>query len=67
MGQISEALSDINSAKVQVNEILVAMEEKFKIPKKTLRKVAYLYHRQNVTDFETETTEIKETYKAILG
>lgn len=67
LDQISEQMSDIQTAKVQINEILKALEDKYKIPKKTLRKVANLYFKQTVTEFETEASEIKEVYKSIVS
>ena len=65
--QISEALTEAQTQKATVNDILEALEEKYTLPKKTLRKVAYMFHRQTVTQFETETDEIKELYTAILA
>ena len=67
LDQISEQMSDIQSAKTQVNEILKALEDKYKIPKKTLRKVANLYFKQTVTEFESEAAEIKTVYKSIVS
>lgn len=64
--QISEQMSDIQTAKIQINEILKALEDKYKIPKKTLRKVVNLYFKQNVTEFENEASEIKTVYKSIV-
>ena len=66
-GQISEELTKIETSKAQVNDILSVFAEKFDIPKKTLRRVAYLHYRQTVKEFEDETAEIKDLYKAVLG
>lgn len=67
LDQISEQMSDIQTAKIQINEILKALEDKYKIPKKTLRKVASLYFKQTVTEFENEASEIKTVYKTIVS
>lgn len=67
LDQISEELSSIQTSKAQINEILKALEDKYKIPKKTLRKVANLYFKQTVTEFENEASEIKEVYKTIVS
>lgn len=67
LDQISEELSTIQTSKVQINEILKALEDKYKVPKKTLRKVANLYFKQTVTEFENEASEIKEVYKSIVS
>jgi len=65
--QISDELSKIQTGKTQVNEILAALEEKYDLPKKTFRRVAYLYYRQNVKEFENEASEINDLYKAVIG
>jgi hypothetical protein len=67
LDQISEELSAIQTSKTQINEILKALEDKYKIPKKTLRKVANLYFKQTVTEFENEASEIKTVYKSIVS
>jgi Transcriptional regulator DsbA len=67
LDEISEALSEINTQRIQINEIAKALEDKYKIPAKTFRKVANLYHRQAVTQFENEAEEIKDMYKTIIG
>ena len=63
--EISKCLSNIDTERVQIREILAALEDKYKIPAKAFRKVSQLYHKQNVLDFETETSEIKEIYKVV--
>jgi hypothetical protein len=65
--QISESLCEISTAHVQINEILKALSTKYKLPAKTFRKVAFMYHRQNVNEFENETAEIKEVYKSVTS
>lgn len=63
--EISKSLSNIETERAQIREILKALEDKYKLPAKAFRKVSQIYHRQNVVDFETETSEIKEIYKVI--
>lgn len=65
--QISESLSEIETARTQINETLKALQDKYKTPAKIFRKVAFMYHRQTVTAFEEETEEIKELYKSIAS
>jgi hypothetical protein len=67
LDQISTELAAMEECRVQVNNILTALEDKYKLPKKTFRKVAYMYHRQTVAQFEHEAAEIKEVYKSIFG
>lgn len=67
LGEISKALSEIQTHKVQINEILGSLEDKYTVSKKTFRQVAYLHHRQTVKEFEEQTAEVKELYKAVVG
>lgn len=67
LDQISEAMSEIQTQRVQINETLKALEDKFKVAPKTFRKVAALYHKQTVTQFENETSEIKELYESVTS
>ncbi len=65
--QISTCLMEIESAKVHINDTLKVLSTKYKLPVKTFRKVAFMYHRQNVNEFENETAEIKEVYKSVTS
>lgn len=67
LDQISESYTKIATEKAQVKDIFKALEDKFKLPKKTLRTVAKLYYRQTVVEFETETSEVKSIYKSITS
>jgi len=65
--QISEELTTIQTSKSQIKEVLKALEDKYKMPKRTMKKVAMLYHRQTAVQFESETSEIKSIYKSITS
>jgi ribosome maturation protein Sdo1 len=65
--EISNELETIKTAKIQINEILKSIETKYKMPKKALRKVVMLYHKQQVLQFEEETKEIREVYNQIIN
>ena len=49
----------------QIKEVLKSLEDKYKINKRTLKKAAGLYHKQTALEFENETAEVREVYKAI--
>lgn len=66
LDQISSSLSSIETEKAQVNETLKAIEEKFKLPKKIIRKLAYLHHKQKLTETFTETDELKDLYTKLF-
>ena len=65
--QISECLAEIQTNRIQINEILKALQDKYKIPAKTFRRVALMYHRQNASQVENEVSEINELYKKITS
>ena len=65
--QISECFAEMHASRVQINEILKALQDKYKIPAKTFRRVAVMYHRQNATQVENEVSEINELYKKIAS
>lgn len=63
--EISAELSKMDDSRDQIKEIIGAAAEAFTLPKPLIRKVARLYHKKNVADFENETSDIKNLYKAI--
>ena len=67
LDQISEEYTNIETSRSQIKEILNALEDKHKTPKKTMSKVAKLYHKQSVSEFESEASEIKAIYKTIVS
>ena len=64
--QISECLTSINSEKAQVNEIIKAVEEKYQLPKKVFRKLAYMHFKQTIASTVEETSEIEELYTKLF-
>lgn len=67
LDQISEEYTNIETSRSRIKEILNALEDKYKTPKKTMSKVAKLYHKQSVSEFESEASEIKAIYKTIVS
>jgi uncharacterized protein YukE len=65
--QISESLSEINASRIQINETLKALQDKYKIPAKTFRRIALMYHRSNAAQIQNETSELNELYKKITS
>ena len=63
--EISIELTKMDEARIQVNEILIASASAFDLEKKTLRKVAKLYHSRTAAAFTEEVTDITDLYSAI--
>ena len=65
--QIDECLIEIENNRNQITETLKSLQDKYKIPAKTFRKIALMYHRQNAVQIQNETSELNELYKAIVS
>jgi len=63
--EISLEMSKIDDAREQIKEIIDTSSAAFELEKKTLRKVAKLFHSRTVALFEAEVGEVKELYSAI--
>lgn len=67
MKEISEQMSKIDVARDQVNEILDAAAKAFEIAKPMLRKVSKLYHKQAMSEYETEVADVKNIYNQLTA
>jgi len=65
--EISETMSEMETSRIQIGEIVASVYDKYEIPKPYIRKVSRLYHKQNVVAFENEAAVIKDLYKAITS
>ena len=65
MKEMSEQMAKIDDARDQANEILDAAAKAFDIPKPMLRKVSKLYHKQAMSEYETEVADIKNIYNQL--
>lgn len=65
--EISGAMTRIESEKAYINESLNALQDQYALPKKYMRKVANIYHKQNMNEVKTEVSDIDDIYSAITG
>ena len=63
--EISNSLTRIESERDHINEILHDMQDKFDLPKKHMRKVAKVYHKQNINEVKEEFADIEDIYNAV--
>lgn len=63
--EITELLEKNDENRDMIKEIINATADTFDIAKPLIRKVARLYHKKNVAQFENEAAEIKSVYKQI--
>ena len=65
MKEISNCYVRIESERELVNEILTELDEKLDIPKKYLRRLARLYHNQNMSEAKAEWEELEALYEVV--
>lgn len=63
--EISNALTRIESERDLIKEILADVEDKFKLPKKYTRKVAKIYHKQNMSQVQQEQEDLVTIYETV--
>lgn len=55
----------IELEKVTIKEEIDALSEKYDISKRTLRKLALLFHKQNASDEFEKNAELEELYESL--
>lgn len=67
MKEISLEMSNAETARDQIKEIINAASDTFDISKGLIRKVSRFYHKRNISEFENEASEIKNLYSQITA
>jgi hypothetical protein len=65
--EISGAMTRIEGERDYIKESLAALEEQFELPKKYMRKVARIYHLQNINEVKSEVADIEDIYTAVTS
>ena len=63
--EISNSLTRIEGERGYINEALKELAEDTDIPKKYLRQMAKLYHKQNFTEAKAEFEDVETLYEAV--
>ena len=63
--EISNSLTRIEAERDHINEILTDLQDNYELPKKHMRKVAKVYHKQNLTEMKDEFSDIEEIYNTV--
>lgn len=66
MKEYSNSLTRIEAEKDFQKEVLDKIEEDFDLPKKYMRKVANIYHKQNLTEVVGQVNDIEDLYEALV-
>jgi ribosome maturation protein Sdo1 len=67
MKEISASFTRTEAEKNFVKDAINALAEDVPIPKKILRKMAVIYHKQNITEVTTEAEDLEALYELING
>jgi regulator of replication initiation timing len=60
--EISNSLTRIEAERDLIKDIVKDVSDNFQIPRKTVKKIATTYHKQNMTQVEQEHEEFVELY-----
>jgi len=63
--EISASLTRIEAERDLIKDILVSVEDKFELPKKYIRKLAKIYHKQNFTEIQQEQDDVETLYESV--
>jgi hypothetical protein len=64
--EISAAMTRMEAERDYINESLVVLQDDFELPKKYMRKVARVYHKQNINEVKNEFSDIEDIYMAVV-
>jgi DNA repair ATPase RecN len=63
--EISNSLTRIEAERDLIKEILQNIEDRFELPKKYTRKVAKIFHKQNMNEVKAENERLETIYKTV--
>lgn len=64
--EYSNSLTRIEAEKDFQKDVLDRLETDFELPKKYMRKVATIYHKQNLTEVVGQVNDIEDLYEALV-
>jgi len=63
--EISASLTRIEAERDHINEILQDLQDQHELPKKYMRKVSKVYHKQNINEVKEEFSDVEDIYNAV--
>lgn len=63
--EISNSLTRIEAERDLIKDIVKDVSDNYQIPRKTVKKIATTYHKQNMTQVEQEHEEFVELYEDV--
>jgi len=65
LSEVSNSMTRIEAERDHINEILADMQDEYELPKKHMRKVARVFHKQNINEVKEEFTDVEDIYNAV--
>jgi len=65
--EISASMTRMEAERDYINESLAVLQDQFELPKKYMRKVARIYHKQNINEVKSEVSDIEDIYTAVTS
>lgn len=65
--EMSASFTRMDAERDLQKEILANLEEDFELPKKYMRKVARIYHKQNLIEEKNAFQEVEDIYEGLVG
>jgi len=63
--EVSNSMTRIEAERDHINEILADMQDEYELPKKHMRKVARVFHKQNINEDKEEFSDVEDIYNAV--
>jgi len=65
--EISNSLTRIEGERDLIKDILQTVQDNQNIPKKYVRKLAKIYHKQNYNEVQQEQDDLETLYETVAG
>lgn len=66
LGEVSNSFTRIAAEKDLIKETITDLSKEFEIPKRTLNKMAKIYHKQSYSQEQQEFEEFEQLYENIV-
>jgi predicted polyphosphate/ATP-dependent NAD kinase len=64
--EMSDSMLRIDAEKELMKDIVEVTNEKYEVDKKAFRKLATIYHKQNMEEQRTQSSEVFELYEELF-
>jgi len=65
--ELSNSMTRVDAEKDLMKDIIQETHDSIGVDKKYVRKIAAIYHKQNLTEVKTETDEVMELYDELFN